>query len=53
MVSSMNFQNFSVEGLTEPPPQTPPRSMSGVAFDFSGACVLGSGCALNSPLQHV
>ena len=23
MVSSMNFQNFSGEGLIEPPPQTP------------------------------
>ena len=28
MVSSMNFQNFSGEGLTEPPPQTPPRAQS-------------------------
>ena len=28
MVSSMNFQNFSGEELTEPPPQTPPRAQS-------------------------
>ena len=26
MVSSMNFQKISGEGLTEPPPQTPPRA---------------------------
>ena len=54
MVSSMNFQNFSGEELTEPPPQTPsPRSISGFAVDSRALCVLGSGCALNSPLQHV
>ena len=28
IVSSMNFQNFSGEGLTEPPPQTPPGAQS-------------------------
>ena len=28
MVSSMNFQRFSGEGLTEPPPQTPSRAQS-------------------------
>ena len=28
MVSSMNFQKISGEGLTEPPPQTPPRAQS-------------------------
>ena len=30
---SSKFQNFSGEGLTEPPPQTPPRSFSGFALD--------------------
>ena len=41
MVSSLIFQKFSGEGLTEPPPQTPPpRFFSGFA--------LGSGFALNS-----
>ena len=57
MVSSMNniFKKFSGEGLTEPPPQTPSpgRSISGFALDSRALCVLGSGCALNSPLQHV
>ena len=41
MVSSLIFQKFSGEGLTEPPPQTPPHSF------FSGFA-LGSGFALNS-----
>ena len=41
MVSSLIFQKFSGEGLTETPPQTPPpRFFSGFA--------LGSGFALNS-----
>ena len=41
MVSSLIFQKFSGEGLTEPPPQThPPAFFSGFA--------LGSGFALNS-----
>ena len=46
MVSSMNSQKFSGEGLNEPPPQTP-RSISGFAFDSRALC------ALNSPLQNV
>ena len=40
MVSRLIFQKFSGEGLTEPPPQTPPPFFSGFA--------LGSGFALNS-----
>ena len=50
MVSSMNFQNFSGEELTDPPPQTPsPHSISGFAVDSRAIRVLGSGCALNHP----
>ena len=42
MVSSMNFQNFSGERLTEPSPQTPPRAQSQVFAVVSRAlCVLG------------
>ena len=40
MVSSLIFQKFSGEGLTEPPPQTPLQFFSGFA--------LGLGFALNS-----
>ena len=42
MVSSLIFQKFSGEGLTEPPPQTPPPAFS------RALCALDSGFALNS-----
>ena len=43
-----NFQKISEEGLTEPPPQPPPHSISG------SASFLGLGFSLNSlPNMHV
>ena len=47
----MNFQTFSGEGLTSPDPL--PALNLGLRRRLSGACVFGSGFALNSPLQHV
>ena len=54
MVSSTNFQIFFWGGVYRAPSQDPsPRSISGFAVDSRTLCGLGSGCALNSPLQHV
>ena len=36
-----------------PSPDPSPRSISGFAVDSRALCVLGLGCTLNSPLQHV
>ena len=46
------FKKFLGRGSPSPLPR-PPRSIAGFAFDSRALCVLGSGCALNSPLQHV
>ena len=49
-----DFLKFVWGGAHRAPPQTPsPRSISGFAVDSRALCVLGSGCALNSPLQYV
>ena len=56
-----NFRKFSGGGLTEPPPQTPPRSISGCALDSGFALntrtlrALGPrfGLPLNSPLPKL
>ena len=51
------FYTFFAEGLNEPPPQTPPRSILNFALDSGYALnsrvfrALGSGCALNSSLS--
>ena len=47
------FKKFLGRGSLSPSPDPLPRSISGFAFDSRALRVLGSGCALNSPLQHV
>ena len=49
MVSSLIFQNFSGEGLTELPPQTPPPLFFGLGFahTFRALRALDSGFALD------
>ena len=60
MVSSMHFSKFSGEGSPSVSTDFYPRSISGCVFDLGFALnsralasSIGSGFALNSPLQHV
>ena len=50
-VTSLNFQKISGEGLTEPPPQTPPSLYLGLRPKFSSDPRLGSGFAPICPSE--